>query len=436
MRKRNRKPFAAACFLSIGMACSFMASWPASAEPTALAFRHGISIHHALNWADMQAGAGGQYVFPPFADPEHLLERADLDRIRSAGFDFVRLTIDPGPFLQFEGTRRDALDKILLARINTILQSGLNVVVDFHPNNQNPAYRPLALIESVDTPLFKAYVEAIARTARLLRTLPGERVMLEPMNEPQVGWDPSGNAKWQAMMQSIYGKVRQAAPSLALVVTGGSGGSANGLLALDAAPFASDPRVTFTFHYYLRYEFTHQSIEANPETRFLSAVPYPADSRPEEESFRSLASAVAQSNLNPEEKAAALAAGKKSLTAYFASGFDRSAVNSTFASIADWAARYGVPGSRILLGEFGVARTYDGYRGARDEDRQRWLADIRRAAESRGWGWAVWAFRGPGGMALAQDDRPGAPLDTVALRALGLSATSTGDAEPAANASH
>lgn len=436
MRKRNRKPLAAACFLVIAVACSCVASWPTGAEPTALAFRHGISIHHALNWAKMQAGAGGQYVFPPFADPEHLLERADLDQIRSAGFDFVRLTVDPGPFLQLEGARRDALDEILLARINMILQSGLNVVVDFHPNNQNPAYRPLALIASVDTPLFKAYVEAVARTARLLRTLPSGRVMLEPMNEPQVGWHASGNAKWQAMMQSIYEKVRQAAPSLALIVTGGSGGSANGLLALDATPFASDPRVTFTFHYYLRYEFTHQSVKANAETRFLSAVPYPADSRPQEESFQSLANAIAQSNLNTEQKVAALAAGKKTLADYFASGFGRSAINSTFVSIADWAARYGVSGSRILLGEFGVARTYAGYRGARDDDRERWLADIRQAAESRGWGWAIWAFRGPGGMALAQDDRPGAPLDTVALRALDLSAMSTGDAEPAANTSH
>jgi endoglucanase len=429
MHKPYCNPLAAACLLVIGVACSCVAPWPAGAEPTTLGFRHGISIHHALNWAQMQAGVGDQYVFPPFADPDHFLAQADLDRIRSAGFDFVRLTVDPGPFLQFVGTKRDALDEILLERINMILLSGLNVVVDFHPNNQNPAYRPLALIESVDTPLFKAYVEAIARTARLLRTLPSGRVMLEPMNEPQVGWHAPGNATWQAMIQVIYGKVRQAAPSLALIVTGGSGGSANGLLALDATPFASDPRVTFTFHYYLRYEFTHQSVKA-AETRFLSAVPYPANSRPQEETFQSLANAVARSNLKSEEKAAALAAGKKSLEDYLASGFDRSAINSTFASIADWAARYGVPGSRILLGEFGVAGTYAGYRGARDDDRERWLADIRQVAESRGWGWAIWAFRGDGGMALARGDQPGAPLDAVALRALGLSAQSTSDAKP------
>ncbi len=430
MRKRNRKVLAAACFLVIGVACLCAAARPSSAEPTALAFRHGISIHHALNWANMPAGAGAQYVFPPFSDPTHVLAQADLNRIRSAGFDFVRLTVDPGPFLQFVGTQRDALDEILLARINMILQSGLNVIVDFHPNNQNPAYRPLALIQSVDSPLFKAYVEAVARTARLLRTLPSERVMLEPMNEPQVGWDASGNGKWQAMIQSIYGKVRQAAPSLTLVLTGGSGGSASGLLALDAAPFASDPRVTFTFHYYLRYEFTHQSVDANAETRFLSAVPYPADSRVEGESFQSLANAVAQSNLNSQEKAAALAAGKKSLAAYFASGFDRSAIDSTFGKIADWADRSGVSRSRILLGEFGVARTYGDHRRAHDSDRERWLTDVRQLAEGYGWAWAVWAFRGEGGMALAQDDRPGAPLDVVALRALGLAATNAAMPNP------
>ena len=422
MRKGSRKVLVTTRLLVIGLACLCVAFRPSSADPAPLAFRHGISIHHALNWASMQAG--GRYVFPPFADPSHLLAQADLNRIRDTGFDFVRLTVDPGPFLQFEGAERDALDQILLARVHMILQSGLNVIVDFHPNNQNPAYRPLALVESIQTPLFKAYVEAVARTARLLGTLPGERVMFEPMNEPQVGWDASGCAKWQAMIQAIYGKVRQAAPRLALVLTGGSGGSANGLLALDAAPFASDPRVTFTFHYYLRYEFTHQSVEGNAETKFLSAVPYPANSLVEEESNQSLASAVARSNLSPQQKTDALAAGKKSLAAYFASGFDRSAINASFARIAGWADHYGISRSRILLGEFGVARTHAGHRRAGDPDRERWLSDVRQLAESYGWAWAVWAFRGEGGMALVQNDSPGAPLDVVAVRALGLVATS------------
>src|SRR5262249_4580552 len=130
MHKRYRNPLAAACLLVIGVACTCVLSCRAGAEPTTFALRHGISIHHAMNWAKLEPRAAGRYVFPPFSDPIHCLVSADLNGIREAGFDFVRLTVDPGPFLQFEGVQRDELDAFLIARLKMISAAKLNVIID------------------------------------------------------------------------------------------------------------------------------------------------------------------------------------------------------------------------------------------------------------------------------------------------------------------
>src|SRR4051812_44233279 len=64
------------------------------------AFRRGIAVSH---------------VFPPFQSSAAFGE--ELKSIKRAGFDFVRLVVDPGPFLHFRGSQRDLLDEILIDRV-------------------------------------------------------------------------------------------------------------------------------------------------------------------------------------------------------------------------------------------------------------------------------------------------------------------------------
>ena len=105
---------------------------------------------------------------------------------------------------------------------------------------------------------------------------------------------------------------------------------------------------------------------------------------------------------------------------YFASRFDRASIGAAFDKVGTWADQHRIPHQRILLGEFGVIGSYGSYHGARDEDRARWLADVRTEAESRGWPWAIWLYRGYGGMAIGPDPPARTGFDPVALRALGL----------------
>src|SRR4030088_868554 len=70
---------------------------PALAEdrPAATGFRRGIAVAHALAGAAVEPAPSRAFVFPPFADSAKHLDK-ELKQLRRAGFDFIRLAVDPG----------------------------------------------------------------------------------------------------------------------------------------------------------------------------------------------------------------------------------------------------------------------------------------------------------------------------------------------------
>ncbi|PSC06114.1 hypothetical protein SLNSH_04730 [Alsobacter soli] len=415
----NRRAFLA---LAAASACAGASAPVAAAAPI---FRRGASIHNLMNWASVESADKSRFAWPPFAGEAHQTPDAILANLGKAGFDFIRLTIDPGPFLQFEGARRDALDDVLRANVMRLIQAGFGVIVDFHPVSQVPAYAPDLITARLDSPLFAAYGRMIGRTARLLRDLGLPRLALELMNEPQYGWDGASAARWQAMLVELHAQAQAVAPQLPIVLSGARGGDKDGLLALDPAPFRGSD-VWWTFHYYAPHVFTHQGVRADQGDarfwRYLSNLPYPANSVDKAAVLEQVARNVdAEPGLSASQRGAALRGAKAAASAYLDSGFGRNAIWRDFRSVVDWTRRSGVDPKRILLGEFGVTRTYGPYRASDDGARARWLTDVRVEAEANGFAWALWAVTGYGGMALVERD-DGVAFDPVQLRALGLRA--------------
>src|ERR1039457_7648659 len=60
-------------------------------------------------------------------------------------------------------------------------------------------------------------------------------------------------------------------------------------------------------------------------------------------------------------------------------------IEAAFAGVSAWLATH-APRIEVYLGEFGV------YEPADATSKRRWIATVRSAAESRGWGWAVWDY--------------------------------------------
>jgi len=89
-----------------------LAAAPATAAP--LELHRGVAVHEWLNWSPLEPD--GSYRWPPYRTQEEWLAGArpasdwpagdKFARIRSLGFDFIRLTVDPGPLLSTDGARR------------------------------------------------------------------------------------------------------------------------------------------------------------------------------------------------------------------------------------------------------------------------------------------------------------------------------------------
>lgn len=380
--------------LVLGAALSSAA--PPIAAESGPRFERGIGVT-AMAWAAVEPDRKA-FTFPPFVGPSYTLTSDELQALRRTGFDFVRLAVDPGPFLQFQGTRRAAVDRILIERVQLILASGIGVIVDFHPSDLHPDYTARALTAGVQTPTFESYLQLLRDTAALLDQLHGKRVALELMNEP-----PIAPGLWQPMLQAAYAAARASSPDLPLILEGGDEASAAALMKMNTTPFAADPAVRYAFHYYDPYQFTHQGASWNA-ARYLADVPYPARARPLDDSLTATAATVAALNLSAPEKSLAYEDARTRLEDYRTSGFDAGTMTQAFARIADWARAQGIPPDHVMLGEFGARQTALQLAGQRARERTQWFHDVSVAAEGSGFGWAVWAYRSAGGFGLAHSD--------------------------------
>ena len=183
----------------------------------------------------------------------------------------------------------------------------------------------------------------------------------------------------------------------------------------------------YTFHYYEPFQFTHQGASWNA-ARHLADVPYPAQARPLRDSLDATAAAIDASTLSQPQKVLARLEARRLLESYRRSGFDRAAMARSLDRIGAWARSNGVPGNRILLGEFGALKSPRQAHGVRAAERRQWFADVRAEAEARGFSWAVWVYR-LGGFEVVSGDR-GVDVDPAIVEALGLTARARHSAAP------
>jgi hypothetical protein len=373
-------------------------------------FRRGIGISHIMAWAPLEPAPSNSFVFPPFTYSESAFAR-ELSVLRRVGFDFVRFAVDPGPFLQWQDSRRDYLDQMLISRIRLILSYDLSVIVDFHPSDMHPDYLAEKITAGAETPIFKGYLRLLARTGALLNGLQSPRVALEIMNEP-----PPRAAVWRPMLDAAYSTIRKAAPDLLLVLDGGEQGNLEGTTTLDGR--SQDSNILFSFHYYRPWQFTHQGL-AGMAAQYLTDVPYPALARPMQQSIEASAATIAATKLTASQKLQANLNARNDLEGYRASSFDRATIANDFDKMARWARDHSVPAHRVILGEFGAMNNEQRGLETRQSERLRWFSDVREQAEARGFAWAAWVHSGSIGFSLVKPDGS-LELDPGIAQALGF----------------
>jgi len=397
----------------------------AAAEASPLPLHRGVSVHEWLNWSPL--AADGSYRWPPYKSEEAWLtaERPasdwppgdEFERIRKMGFDFARLSVDPGPLLASDGVKRQEALDILAAATKRITAAGLKVVFNLHSVEQVPAYGIGMINAPAGSDSVAQYRDMTVAVAQMLIGLGTDRVAIEPFNEPaHYPCDAGGGDDWQTIMATTVKAIRAVSSDLTIVATGACGGDVSGLINLD--PSFDDPDIYYSFHMYDPHSFTHQRPDDPNE--FLSGLPWPASAGSAVGVVANLKKHMTAAGVSDVEQAMNNAALRGRIDAYFRANEGPKQLDALFTQATDWATRYNIPASRLLMGEFGaILMSPDGRSGAFNADRLRYLTAVREEAEHDGIPWAIWEYSNPYGMTVIEPDGPAVP-DPDLLRALGL----------------
>ncbi len=256
-----------------------------------------------------------------------------LDRVKEAGFDFVRLPVRWFAHTKYighdDGDSSYKIEPNFFARVDEVvgwaLKRNLTIIVDFHHYN-----------ELMTDPNEEQFLFMWRQIAEHYQDYPPE-VKFELLNEPNGQMDA---ALWNIYIADALKLIRRTNPTRDVIVGPVNWNAYDWLSTLDVP---EDEHIIVTFHYYLPFRFTHQGA-----------------------------------GWVGEESQTWLG------TTWDATDAERAEVNHHFDLVADWAKRHGnIP---ILLGEFGA------YSQADLASRVRWTEFVRSEAERRGFVWAYWEF--------------------------------------------
>jgi hypothetical protein len=370
-------------------------------------YRRGIAISDYLAYPD-------QGEWPIFRGQRALLTDSELRRLRSAGFDFIRLAVEPGPLMDRPEREAREIEQRFVDVVRRANAANLKVIVVGWPRREAELnWRPETILAKSDSAELDAYLAFLLRIISLLADAPPDMVALAPMNEPQAACRRSGDGPdWVETQRTMYQRLRRAAPRLTLVLTTGCWSRVEALRHLDMAGY--DDNTLIDLHYYEPWAFTHQATTWNDDwVRHLAGLSFPP-----ERTDRARADAATRRLFEARARqggAEALAEAQRQVAAYIQRAFGPGRISADIATTEDWARANAVAASRMLIGEIGVHRLPIEAGVDDDGSRLRWLETVRGAIEAAGFGWALYAYRT--GFALAMDD---GRLDAGMLRALGL----------------
>jgi len=307
---------------------------------------------------------------------------ADIALIQSAGFDHVRLSVNPQPLMDAAQRQGGTAEYFgyLDAAMKMILDAGLAVELDIHPDSDFKA-------RLKDDDFVERFADFWRMVAKHYASWDSDRIFFEILNEPEMS-DPY---RWYGVEAKLAAAIRQGSSTHTILATGARWDDDGDLISLEPL---RDPNVIYVFHFYQPQIFTHQG--ANWSVYYwhrLEGLHYPSDPQNAAHVAESLADAV----------------HRLDVIRYGQDHWNAARIEAEIDQAADWAKRNNVP---LVCNEFGA------YRHADPQDRAAWIKDVRTSLERHNIGWAMWDYSGSFGVVTKQDGK--ATLDESTVKALGL----------------
>lgn len=347
------------------IACFTLASAAAHAEPPASVLSH---LRRGVNIT-------GWFRFPASRDPLALarwMSDAAMADLRQAGFDFVRLAVDP------DVVAAPSVREMAIGAVCRLQRQGLAVVVDAHPTTWHLE------TDLADRAKLIAFWRAMAPD---LRRCDPNLMIPEIVNEPVF----AGHADdWAALQHTIVQDLRAGMPDSTILLTGADWGSIDGLLALTPE---ADPNVLYSFHFYEPTELTTLAAwHPGLDRAALSKLPFP------------VADVTTCAGTGDNETA-------EVVRYYCATGWTQATLARRIGQAAAWARRQHV---RLLAGEFGASADLN------PTARRNWLRAMRESLDAEGIGWALWGYDDIMGFAVVRPPVARPILDGNILVTLGM----------------
>ena len=353
---------------------------PATSSVPASRLAH---IRHGINLSEWFA----QVYDPKGYTKEHFeswTTASDIALIRSAGFDHVRLSVNPQPLMDAARRHNGGAEYFgyLDAAVRMILDAGLAVEIDMHPDSD---FKTRLAKEDDFVERFADFWNTVAQR---YASWDPDRIFFEILNEPEM----RDAYRWYGVEAKLAAAIRRGAPTNTIIAAGARWDDDDDLVFLEPLP---DANVVYVFHFYEPHIFTHQGATWGAYYwHWLKGLHYP--SSPE--------NAAQVAPLVPEAR------DRMQVIRYGQDHWDASRIEAEIDQAADWAKQRGVP---LICNEFGVFRNF-----ADPQDRARWITDVRTSLERHKIGWAMWDYSGSFGVVTNRETK--ARLDEVTLRALGL----------------
>jgi endoglucanase len=355
--------------------------------PASLAFSRAAKLKRGINASEWFAQVYDKRGYTP----EHFqtwTTADDIALIKSMGFDHVRLSVNPQPTStnMFDPREPNNIPADYLgnldAAVKMILDHGLAVVIDLHPESDFKARL------AKDDDFVERFTDFWRALAAHYSTWDADRVFLEIMNEPEF----TDRYRWLGVQMKLAAAIRQGAPAHTIIAAGARWSDDDDLVFQEPL---HDPNIIYSFHFYEPHIFTHQGATWSAYYwHWLRGLQYP--SNPD--------SAARVATLVPDD------GDRLQVIRYGYDHWDAARIESEMKQAADWAHRRGVP---LVCNEFGVYRAYTD-----PADRAAWLHDVRSALEHNSIGWTMWDYSGSFGIVTKKDGKT--VVDDVALGALGL----------------
>jgi len=345
----------------------------------------------------------GRYLDDPFGYPKSWDERmteAVYRMLRSAGFDGIRLQVNPGPWLEAKANgddaRLDYLDSHLDQAVYGATARGFGVMLAIFYTGFLGLTAQSAL-QGLGTEGWENHKWLMARWANRYKTVSPERFAPETFNEPPL--PSSFPADWANDLQpDLYLLLRDIMPDHTIVLTPDRWSDKWRLTEWDLSDKPYNVNTIIDIHPFLPSVFAQQGYiytqykHLGPLHRRLQFPPNPAQRALVEADYIERATAAGES---PETIANVL----QDLAYYFELPQDELWLETIFDDVAAWCAAQGIAPARIIVGEWGIVRDNGGFpltdppipgsQGADLYSAMRYLAAYKAALIRFGCRWAL-----------------------------------------------